>query len=100
MRALDWSPDIIHCNDLQTGIVPNWMHTVYRGDPFFSDTATVYTIHNLAYQGIFGYRILEVAGVAANGFVYPQRPGLANVGDITGPGHLVAHAHPTLSERT
>src|ERR1700738_4305036 len=52
MRLLDWSPDIIHCNDWQTGIVPNWMHTVYHEDPFFSDAATVYTIHNLAYQGI------------------------------------------------
>jgi len=49
MRAFNWSPDIIHCNDWQTGIVPNWMHTVYRDDPFFASTATVYTIHNLAY---------------------------------------------------
>src|SRR5689334_2924262 len=63
IRLLDWSPDIIHCNDWHTGIVPNWMHFVYRSDPFYADSATVYTIHNLAYQGIFGYRILEVAGV-------------------------------------
>ena len=53
-RALNWSPDIVHCNDWHTGIVPNWMHTVYQDDPFFSNTATVYTMHNLAYQGIFG----------------------------------------------
>jgi len=58
MRALNWSPDIIHCHDWHTGIVPNWMHTIYDDDPFFGDAATVYTIHNLAYQGIFGYRIL------------------------------------------
>src|SRR5258708_4390910 len=50
MRAFNWSPDIIHCNDWQTGIVPNWMHTVYRDDPFFASTATVHTIHTLAYQ--------------------------------------------------
>src|SRR6476660_2934201 len=65
--SLGWSPDVIHCNDWQTGIVPNWMHTVYRDDLFFASTVSVYTIHNLAYQGIFGYRILEVAGVAAGG---------------------------------
>lgn len=98
-RALEWSPDIIHCNDWHTGIVPNWMHTVYRDDPFFADNATVYTIHNLAYQGIFGYRILEVAGVAAGGFLYPQITELANVVDIMGRGILFADAITTVSER-
>lgn len=97
--ALDWSPDIIHCHDWHTGIVPNWMHTIYRNDPFFADTATVYTIHNLAYQGIFGLRILEVAGVASNGFLYPQIAELANVIDIMGRGILFADAITTVSER-
>ncbi len=99
VRALGWPPDIIHCNDWQTGIVPNWMHTVYRDDPFFANSATVYTIHNLAYQGIFGYRILEVAGVAAGGFLYPQIVELANVVDIMGRGILFADAITTVSER-
>src|SRR3989442_1018586 len=99
MRALDWSPDIIHCHDWHTGIVPNWMHTIYHDDPFYADTATVYTIHNLAYQGIFGYRILEVAGVAAQGFLYPQITELAHVVDIMGRGILFADAITTVSER-
>src|SRR6266852_3146883 len=99
MRALNWSPDIIHCHDWHTGIVPNWMHTLYRDDPFYTNSATVYTIHNLAYQGIFGYRILEVAGVAAHGFLYPQITELANVVDIMGRGILFADAITTVSER-
>ncbi len=99
MRALDWSPDVVHCNDWHTGIVPNWMHTIYLEDPFFAHTATVYTIHNLAYQGIFGYRLLEVAGVASNGFLYPQIAELANVVDIMGRGILFADAVTTVSER-
>ena len=99
MRALEWSPDVVHCNDWHTGIVPNWMHTLYKDDPFFAHTATVYTIHNLAYQGIFGNRILEVAGVAEHGFVYPQIPGLANVVDIMGRGIFFADAITTVSER-
>src|SRR5207245_7605635 len=88
MILLDWSPDIVHCDACQTGIVPNWMHTVYRDDPFFANTATAYTIHNLSYQCIFDYRILEVAGVATGGFLYPQVVELADVFDIMGRGIL------------
>lgn len=99
VRALDWSPDVIHCHDWHTGFVPNWMHTTYREDPFFAHAATVYTIHNLAYQGIFGYRILEVAGVAAQGFLYPHIVELANVVDIMARGILFADAITTVSER-
>src|SRR5262249_38288575 len=71
-RAVAWAPDILHCHDWHTGIIPNWLQTLYRDDPHFAHTATVFTIHNLAYQGIFGYRILEIAGVAAEGFLYPE----------------------------
>ncbi|GCE12303.1 glycogen synthase [Tengunoibacter tsumagoiensis] len=99
MRVLQWAPDVVHCNDWHTGIVPNWMNTVYRDDPFYANTAAVYTIHNLAYQGIFGYRLLEVAGVAAGGFLYPQIAELANVVDIMARGILFADAITTVSER-
>src|SRR5437588_1803682 len=99
MRALDWSPDIIHCHDWHTGIVPNWMHTIYRDDPFYTNSATVYTVHNLAYHGIFGYRILEVAGVAEEGFVYPELPEFAEIVDLMGRGVLYADVVSTVSPR-
>lgn len=99
MQAIGWAPNIVHCNDWHTGIVPNWLSTVYNEDPFYADMASVYTIHNLAYQGIFGYRLLEVAGVAAGGFLYPQIAELANVVDIMGRGILFADAVTTVSER-
>ena len=67
LKVLDWRPDVIHCHDWHTGLVPNWLKTIYRGDPFFADTASLFTIHNLAYQGAFGRDILELAGIAGYG---------------------------------
>jgi starch synthase len=52
-RRLLWKPDVIHCNDWQTGLIPAYLKTVLKDDPFFSGTKTVFTIHNLAFQGNF-----------------------------------------------
>lgn len=99
MRVLGWQPDVIHCHDWHTAIVPNWLKTIYRQDPFFERTASVYTIHNLAYQGIFGYRVLEVAGLAAYGFiVHPDIPHLNDVVDFMGRGIYYADIINTVSE--
>ncbi|MFA5499827.1 MAG: glycogen synthase GlgA [Candidatus Omnitrophota bacterium] len=48
-----FKPDVIHCNDWQTALVPVYLNTIYKDDPFFADTKVLYTIHNLAYQGLF-----------------------------------------------
>ncbi len=53
LKRLGWQPDIIHCNDWPTGLVPAYLKTLYREDPFYRDTRTVFTIHNMAYQGVF-----------------------------------------------
>lgn len=100
LRRLNWKPDIIHCHDWHTGIVPNWLKTNYRDDPLFANTATIYTIHNLQYQGVFGRRILEMAGIEDHGFVYePQLGELANVVDFMARGIHFADAITTVSER-
>ena len=48
-----FAPDVIHCNDWQTALIPVFLNTLYKNDPFFAKTKVLYTIHNLAYQGIF-----------------------------------------------
>ena len=52
-------PDIIHCNDWQTALIPVFLRTTYADDPFFRETRTVFTIHNIAYQGLFRPDILR-----------------------------------------
>jgi ADP-glucose type glycogen/starch synthase len=72
VKRLDWQPDIIHCNDWHTAIIPNYLSTLYRDDPFFEETATVFSIHNLAYQGVCDYGALQLSGIADYGLVSPQ----------------------------
>lgn len=99
LKQLSWQPDVIHCNDWHTAIIPNWMKTIYKTDPFFVNTATVYTIHNLAYQGIFGYRVLEIAGIAEYGFMYhPEMMDLAEVVDLMARGIFFSDVISTVSE--
>lgn len=52
-RAMGEQIDIIHLNDWMTGLVPAYLKSVYAGDPLFAKTRTLYTIHNLAFQGFF-----------------------------------------------
>jgi starch synthase len=54
-KKLSFQPDIIHCNDWQTGLIPVFLKYLYRSDKFFTKTRTVFTIHNLGYQGNFSH---------------------------------------------
>ena len=51
--AMRIKPDVIHCNDWQTALIPLYLKTLYRDSTFFSKTSTLFTVHNLGYQGIF-----------------------------------------------
>jgi starch synthase len=98
IKRLGWQPDVIHCHDWHTAIVPNWLKTIYKNDPFYEHTACIYTIHNLAYQGIFGYRVLEIAGVDEYGFIaHPDLPHLNDVVDFMGRGIYYADILNTVS---
>lgn len=55
---LDFMPEIIHCHDWHTGMVSVFLKACYGGDPFYRNLRTVFTIHNLKYQGVFPKEIL------------------------------------------
>ena len=61
LRTIDWRPDVIHSHDWPTGLVPIYVEHVYADD--FAQTATVFTIHNIAYQGIFWHWDMNLAGL-------------------------------------
>lgn len=72
LPRLDWQPDVIHCNDWQSGPIPLFLRTHYRQDPFYNRIATVFTIHNLQYQGNFPKRSLKILGLGDE-FFHPER---------------------------
>lgn len=60
-KAIGLKPDIFHCHDWPTGLVPIYLKHTYEAD--FPDTATVFTIHNIAYQGIFWHWDMKLIGL-------------------------------------
>lgn len=54
---IGFQPDIIHCNDWQTAMVPVYLTEMYRFNPAYSNIKTVFTIHNIQYQGKYGMEL-------------------------------------------
>jgi len=63
---LGWIPDIIHCNDWQCGLIPAYLKTVYKDEENFDQFKTLFTIHNLAYQGVFNSTSFKLTGLPEN----------------------------------
>ena len=61
---IDFTPDIIHCNDWQTAMIPVYKDRFYH-EGIYKDIKTVFTIHNIQYQGKYGYELLgDVLGLS------------------------------------
>lgn len=66
VKSQGFKPDIIHCHDWQTALIPislRWRKHL-RDDPFFKGSKVVFTIHNLAFQGLYGRELLEKFGLS------------------------------------
>lgn len=60
LPTIGFHPDVIHCHDWQTGIVPVFLHTLFKDNSFFHDIRTIMTIHNLRFQGIWDIPTLKL----------------------------------------
>ena len=77
---LGWSPDIIHCNDWQTSLVPVYLLEARHREPLLMHTKSVFTIHNIEYQGQFDRKILgDVLGLDES---YFREDMLSYYGDV------------------
>ena len=77
---IDWSPDVIHCNDWQTALVPIYLLEDQYRIPQLDGTRSVFTIHNIEYQGRYGDQVLtDVIGLNRS---YFNEGMLASYGDV------------------
>ena len=65
LETIGWHPDVIHCHDWHTALIPNLLHAQGAAET----PASVMTIHNMEYQGHFGDDILRAAGLESGGFL-------------------------------
>ena len=73
LKFVDFKPDVIHCNDWQSGPVCALLKEKYELDEFYSKIATVYTVHNLQYQGNYPADTIKLFGFDEKKYFTPQK---------------------------
>lgn len=66
LQRLKWAPDVIHCNDWQTGLIPVYLKTNYAWDRLFGESRSLLSIHNIGYQGRFPESTVAKSGLDRN----------------------------------
>lgn len=79
-EVIDFIPDVIHCNDWQSGFIPLLVRHRSRSNPLWGNVATCFTIHNLRYQGNFPPEVLKLFGL---GYEYFHPEGLEFYGSVS-----------------
>jgi len=97
-KALGWVPDILHLNDWQTGLAAVYLKTLYKNDPAYANTRSLFTIHNMAYQGLFPKYILPMTGIGWEEFTADKLEFYDQVNYLKA-GLVYSDALNTVSER-
>lgn len=98
MRLLEMDVDVVHCNDWQTALVPAYLAIEYRGARGFESTVSLFTIHNLAYQGRFWHWDMLLTGLDWKYFNWQQMEFYGDL-NLMKTGIVFADAINTVSPR-
>jgi starch synthase len=79
VKVLDLGTEIIHCHDWPAGLIPAYLKTELRGIPPYDSLASLFTIHNLAYQGNFWHWDMELTGIDWKYFNWRQMEFFGNL---------------------
>jgi len=97
LKRMDYRPDVLHCHDWQTALIPLLLRYEFADDPFFANMAVLFTIHNLAYQGLFPFKSLDAIGLDSSYFTIDKLEFYDKVNLMKG-GILTADLINTVSE--
>lgn len=98
IRLLELDADLIHCNDWQTSLVPAYLKIEYRALPRYEQIASVLTIHNIAYQGVFWHWDMLLTGLDWKYFNWHQMEYFGKL-NLLKTGIVFADAVTTVSPR-
>lgn len=98
LPLLSWKPDIIHCHDWQTGLIPVYLNDSFQGDLFYHHMKTIFTIHNLKFQGTWDVKtMMDKTGLSAYYFTPDKLEAYKN-GNMLKGGLVYADRITTVSE--
>lgn len=96
--ALKMKPDIVHCHDWQSALVPVYLKSIYRERKNFTGTKTLLTIHNLGYQGLFPADDMRLTGLGWEYFTFDKLEFFGKLNFLKG-GITFADAISTVSKK-
>lgn len=95
---LDFCPDIIHCHDWQTGLIPVFLRTLYGDERYYSGIKTVFSIHNLQFQGRWNLEtVMDITGLPEQIFTCDKLESYGEANYLKG-GVVYADAITTVSD--
>ena len=98
LPLIDFRPDLIHCHDWQTGLIPVYLKERFQGDPFFHGIKSVITIHNLKFQGKWDTKtVMDITGLPAEYFTPDKLEAYKDANLLKG-GIVYADAVTTVSD--
>ncbi len=98
IKALGLKVDVLHVNDWQSGLIPVYLKTLYASDAQVKDIATLFTVHNLAYQGLFWHWDMPLTGLPWDLFNWTELEFYGKLNFMKG-GLVYADALSTVSKQ-
>ena len=98
LPVLGFKPDVIHCNDWQTGLIPVYLDARFKTGEFFKDIKTVFTIHNLKFQGAWDVKTIQAYSGLDSYYFTPDKLECQGTANLLKGGLVYADALTTVSE--
>ena len=98
LPVIDFRPDLIHCHDWQTGLIPVYLKDRFRGGEFFTNMKSVMTIHNLKFQGVWDVKTIQRFSMLPDYYFTPDKLEAYKDGNMLKGGIVFADAITTVSQ--